>query len=83
MLTVQTFKRRAALAVCCSLAVVAMAAGCSTVGPDASNATGSLEGTVSSDRGGVPSMEIRLWCAGTTQDAGLEYRTTTDVSGDF
>jgi len=28
-------------------------------------------------------MEIHLWCAGTTQDTGLEYCATTDASGEF
>jgi hypothetical protein len=83
MLSVQRLKSRGVLVACCSVAAAIMAAGCSTVGPDTPNATGSLEGAVRSDRGGVPSMEVHLWCAGTTQSAGLEYCATTDESGEF
>jgi hypothetical protein len=85
MLSGHTFLRRGALAACAVMVAGALATGCSTVGPDDSlNATGSLDGTVQSDRGNpVPSMEVCLWCAGTTEDTELEYRATTGESGTF
>lgn len=85
MLSGQAFVRRGALVACAVIAAAAFTTGCSTVGPDDPwNATGSLDGTIQSDRGDpVPSMEVCLWCAGTTEAAELEYRTTTDVSGTF
>ena len=85
MFSVLSAARRAMLVLCAVVAVGALGAGCSTVGPDdGSNATGSLDGTVRSDRGDcVPSMEVRLWCAGTTQSSELEYVATTDPSGTF
>lgn len=84
MLNGQTFLRRGALAACAVIVAGALATGCSTVGLDDSNATGSLDGTVQSDRGhAVPSMEVCLWCAGTVQATELEYRATTDESGTF
>lgn len=77
--------RRGALAACAVVVAGALATGCSTVGPDDSlNATGALDGRVQSDRGTpAPSMEVCLWCAGTTEAAELEYRATTDESGTF
>jgi hypothetical protein len=85
MLNAQALLRRGTLAACAVVAVVALATGCSTVGPDdLSNAMGSLDGTVRSDRGNpAPSMEVCLWCEGTTQSSELEYRATTDASGTF
>lgn len=81
----QAFLRRGALAACAVVVAGVLATGCSTVGPgDSSNATGSLDGTIQSDRGDpVPSMEVCLWCEGTTEAAELEYRATTDESGTF
>jgi hypothetical protein len=85
MLRVHEFLTRRALGLCFALVAGALAAGCSTVGPDdAANATGSLDGLVRSDRGWtVPSMEILIWCEGTTQSSGIEYAATTDGSGVF
>jgi hypothetical protein len=85
MLSGQTVMRRGALVACAVVVAGAFATGCSTVGlDDPSNATGSLDGTVQSTRGGpVPSMDVSLWCAGTTEDTELEYRATTDGSGTF
>jgi hypothetical protein len=85
MLSDQAFWRRGALAACAVVVAGALATGCSTVGPDdSSNATGSLDGTVQSSRGTpAPSMEVCLWCAGTTEATELEYRATTDEAGTF
>jgi len=85
MLRVHEFLTRRALGLCLVLVASALAAGCSTIGPDdAPNATGSLDGLVRSDRGwAVPSMEILLWCEGTTQSSGIEYAATTNGSGTF
>jgi len=81
----QAFLRRCALAACVALVAGVAGTGCSTVGlDDLSNATGSLAGTVQSDRGvAVPSMEVCLWCDGTTEATELEYRATTTESGIF
>ncbi len=80
-----TFLGRCALAAGVVLIAGTLGTGCSTVGlDDSSNATGSLQGTVQSDRGAaVPSMEVCLWCAGTTEATELEYRATTAESGTF
>ena len=85
MLSDLTLLRRGALAACAVFAAGALVTGCSTVGvDDLSNATGTLDGTVQSDRGNpVPSMEVCLWCAGTIETTELEYRATTSQSGTF